>query len=131
MFSPFALVWAGSVFGRAVQQATYWSFRGRELVEAGLAQRREARRRRAETGHAAALIQAPSDAAKPAAAAGAAPSGGTAKVSLPEVQFVPGEAPAQSSPSGPRKPRRRKRKGGSARAAVDAALSPDVKSNNH
>jgi gamma-glutamylputrescine oxidase len=130
MFSPFALVWAGSVFGRAVQQAAYWSCRGRELIQAGLAQRREARRRRATAGPAAAPIQAAPDAANPAAAAGAAASDGAATVALPEVPSVPSEAPAQLSPPMPRKRRRRKQPGGGAGAVADAALSADAKSDD-
>ena len=110
MFSPFEVVWAGGMFGRAVQQVYYWSFRARERIEAGLAQRREARRRRAAGGRAAASIQASPDAAKPV---------------LPEVQFVPGEAPAA-----PRKRRRRKRPDGNAAAVVDAAPLSDEKNND-
>jgi gamma-glutamylputrescine oxidase len=132
MFSPFALVWAGSVFGRAAQQATYWSFRGRELIEAGLAQRREAKRQRAAAGLAAASIQAASDAAKPAAAMEPEPvaSAETTRVSLPEIQFSPAEEPAQSLPAAPRKRRRRKKPDGNADAVADPAPSPDAKSND-
>jgi len=46
MFSPFELVWAGGMFGNAVQQAHYRSLRTRELIEGWLARRREAKRQR-------------------------------------------------------------------------------------
>jgi hypothetical protein len=48
MFSPFALVWAGGVLGRAAQQVAGWSHDVREMFEGALARTRDARRRRAE-----------------------------------------------------------------------------------
>ena len=48
LFSPFELVWAGGMFGRAMQQAYYWSYRARERLASKLARRREAERRRIE-----------------------------------------------------------------------------------
>jgi hypothetical protein len=42
MFSPFEVVWAGGMFGRAVQQVYYWSFRTHELIGGWLARRRAA-----------------------------------------------------------------------------------------
>jgi len=45
LFSPFELVWAGGLSGRAAQQLYYWSFRTRERVDGWLARRRAARRR--------------------------------------------------------------------------------------
>jgi glycine/D-amino acid oxidase-like deaminating enzyme len=42
MFSPFEVVWAGGMFGRAVQQAYYWTYRARERFDGFLARRRAA-----------------------------------------------------------------------------------------
>jgi gamma-glutamylputrescine oxidase len=55
LFSPFPLVWAGGVFGRAAQQAYYWSFRTRERLAAWRARRRAAWRRRREDASTPAL----------------------------------------------------------------------------
>jgi glycine/D-amino acid oxidase-like deaminating enzyme len=46
MFSPFALVWSGGVYGRMAQQVAYWSNRVNALVVSRMAQRREERRLR-------------------------------------------------------------------------------------
>jgi glycine/D-amino acid oxidase-like deaminating enzyme len=46
MFSPFALVWSGGVYGRVAQQVGYWSNRITELFVSRRAQRREERRLR-------------------------------------------------------------------------------------
>jgi gamma-glutamylputrescine oxidase len=46
IFSPFALVWSGGVYGRVAQQVYYWSSRTRELFHGRMAQRREERRQR-------------------------------------------------------------------------------------
>jgi hypothetical protein len=79
MFSPFALVWAGGVLGRAAQQVAGWSHDVREMFEGALARTRDARRRRAEW-------------AKLAAEAAAA----AAVVAPPLV--VPAESPAVVEP---------------------------------
>jgi gamma-glutamylputrescine oxidase len=41
LFSPYELVWAGGVFGRAVAQGSYWAIRMGEQTAARLARRRE------------------------------------------------------------------------------------------
>jgi glycine/D-amino acid oxidase-like deaminating enzyme len=41
LFSPFEMVWAGGLFGRAAQQLYYWSFRTHELAAGWLARQRE------------------------------------------------------------------------------------------
>jgi hypothetical protein len=48
MFSPFALVWSGGVYGRVAQQVSYWSNRIQEQFVVRMAQRREERRLREE-----------------------------------------------------------------------------------
>jgi glycine/D-amino acid oxidase-like deaminating enzyme len=54
-FTPFELVWAGGVLGRAAAQIRAWTKRFRDSVEEGRAKAREAARRQA---HHAALAQA-------------------------------------------------------------------------
>jgi glycine/D-amino acid oxidase-like deaminating enzyme len=44
MFSPFELIWAGGVVGRAARQVSGWWRRGRDSVEQSLVRRRNARR---------------------------------------------------------------------------------------
>jgi glycine/D-amino acid oxidase-like deaminating enzyme len=44
-FAPFEMVWAGGRFGRAAQQAYYWSFRMQEKLDGWRARQREAKRR--------------------------------------------------------------------------------------
>lgn len=58
MFSPFALVWSGGVYGRVAQQVAYWSNRVSELVVSRMAQRREERRLREMEAEAAAGVAA-------------------------------------------------------------------------
>lgn len=53
LFSPFPLVWAGGIFGRAAQQAYYWSFRARERFIGWRSRRRASRRARREAPHTA------------------------------------------------------------------------------
>jgi glycine/D-amino acid oxidase-like deaminating enzyme len=54
MFTPFELVWAGGVAGRAAQQAYYWSHHANELIAGRLARRHKLQRRRPAPGTAAA-----------------------------------------------------------------------------
>jgi gamma-glutamylputrescine oxidase len=55
LFSPFPLVWAGGVFGRAAQQAYYWSFRARERFTGWRSRRRAARQAKHQDATASAL----------------------------------------------------------------------------
>src|SRR5256885_6480935 len=68
VFSPFALVWSGGVYGRVAQQVSYWSNRVKELFVVRTAQRREERRLREaeDIAPAAAAAVEPPPAAAPA-----------------------------------------------------------------
>jgi hypothetical protein len=58
MFSPFELVWAGGKLGRAAKLYSGWTRSVRESVQAALARRWDASRRRAETASAEAAAAA-------------------------------------------------------------------------
>lgn len=97
-FTPFELVWAGGVFGRAAVQARAWIKRLRSHIEERRATARELAQRQArdlETARAAAQI-----AAEHAAAASAQPASeqdvAVAAVPLPAADLVPVEEPITS-----------------------------------
>jgi gamma-glutamylputrescine oxidase len=64
LFSPYELVWAGGVVGRAVAQGSYWAIRLGEQTAARLARRRE-QQRLGETPGAAARKQSKTEAREP------------------------------------------------------------------
>jgi hypothetical protein len=69
LFSPYELVWAGGVLGRAMAQGIYWGSRPIERIEQGLSRYRERMRTRK-----AARLAARKGHALPAAAPGAQPA---------------------------------------------------------
>ncbi len=114
MFSPFALVWSGGVYGRVAQQVAYWSNRVNELVVSRMAQRREERRLReveanTPVAHESARVAAsPSPASTepaPIAVATAEMTPVIAAEDAPEILLQP--APAEAEPAKPRRVRRK------------------------
>jgi gamma-glutamylputrescine oxidase len=83
MFSPFALVWAGGAFGRAMQQVSEWARQTGECVEGLLARRRKTTGLRAEAVRLAATV-----ASSPPVVVQAPPP-----VRLPEPEPVPEPEP--------------------------------------
>jgi glycine/D-amino acid oxidase-like deaminating enzyme len=73
-FAPFEMVWAGGKFGRAAQQAYYWSFRMQEKLDGWLARQREAKRRIVKAKGAAAPVEASASPGPDAIAGAATPS---------------------------------------------------------
>ena len=122
LFSPFALVWSGGVYGRVAQQVHYWSSRTRELFHGRMAQRREERRQReayeqsngAPTEAAAPPAPmpepepAPAPAASPDAAAVAPVKDRPPLVAAEEAKMAPAE-PVEAADEQP-KPKRARRK---------------------
>jgi gamma-glutamylputrescine oxidase len=122
LFSPFALVWSGGVYGRVAQQVHYWSSRTRELFHGRMAQRREERRQReayeqsngAPAEAAAPPVPmpepepAPAPAASPDAAAVAPVKDQPPLVAAEEAKMAPVE-PVEAADEQP-KPKRARRK---------------------
>ena len=97
LFSPFELVWAGGTAGRAVVQVYYWWFRARELLDAHLARRREAERKKALAPQSE-QVAAPEPLAPPVVPADAEPGAGPATAE-PKAETMPViEAPAAQAP---------------------------------
>ena len=128
-FSPFELVWAGGAFGRAAQRLSSWSSSSRESLEAGLARRRDARRRRADAARAAIAappvvpeLPAPAEpvlepAEQPIAVAAAEPPAVAEAMSeVTEGQSggaappIPGPTDTSAEPAKPRRKRGKKRR---------------------
>jgi gamma-glutamylputrescine oxidase len=122
MFSPFALVWSGGVYGRVAQQVSYWSNRVKELFVSRMALRREEQRQReADDGTPAeAVSEAKTVAAEPEAArllesvAEPAADGPPiiAAEDAPEILLQPAAAAAATNPK--RTKRKKKREADSA-----------------
>jgi glycine/D-amino acid oxidase-like deaminating enzyme len=115
-FTPFELVWAGGVLGRAAAQMRVWTKRLRMAIETRRAKARELARRKqpsAELGFT--LVQRPEEAA--AVVPAKQDPRGTAGSVLPPAAVVPAAAatsddanPPVPPPSGPTPSRRKKRR---------------------
>jgi hypothetical protein len=103
LFSPFELVWAGGVLGRAAVQAYYWYFRTRERMGGWLSRRREATRR------GEAEVQRSASSARPAPPVG------------PADAQVNGHESALEEPAKRRRKKSRQRKRADASAPADSA----------
>lgn len=87
LFSPFALVWSGGVYGRVAQQVFYWSSRLKEAVDGRMARRREDKRQREAYEQSIPAAQpetAPEPATPPAAAAPVDPALAAPREAVPE-----------------------------------------------
>jgi glycine/D-amino acid oxidase-like deaminating enzyme len=93
MFSPFALVWSGGVYGRVAQQVSYWSNRVKERFVIRTAERREERRLREQDDSAPAITAVEPDPAS-------APSEPVALASAP-AEPAPEAAVAAPAADGP------------------------------
>jgi glycine/D-amino acid oxidase-like deaminating enzyme len=105
-FAPFEMVWAGGRFGRAAQQAYYWSFRMHEKFDGWRARQRDAKRRAAAAEPSDAPAHAPADALGAPAAAAAASDTAIA----PGMEIGSADPPVSDPAQPPRKKRRRRRK---------------------
>ena len=92
LFSPFELVWAGGMFGKAAVQGYYYACRTRETIDGALSRRREAERRKKD---------------------------GLPPLAVPAPSVAPSDA-TSSEPAAAEKPKKRSRKK-KAEAASDAA----------
>jgi len=118
LFSPYDLVWAGGMFGRAAVQAFYWSRRIRERIDAHL----HGGQPSVQTPHEVPLSPEPAqDAVALAAEASVAPAAPAIQPAEPEaIAAQPEKPPAIKKAKKRRKPKKRKSKARAKTVAGDA-----------
>ncbi len=114
LFSPYDLVWAGGMLGRAAVQAIYWSRRIRDRFDAQLTQRRLAKpvaQTQQETPLPLAPVQEVTVTAE-APVAPAAPAGNVVQPVQPEMMAAePAQPPPAKKKARRRKPKKRHKPG--------------------